>query len=287
MWLPGKRADHSTRNFTIRPAFVRVMKRILIAFLAAAFATSAFAGITYKFNSTTTGMAEKTFAGVVKSDGAKSRIDVTESDDTMFPAGAIVFSNNGTLTVFDPSKKTYYSLDLDKYVQQSLGLAQMSPFVKMDFGNPKTSVHDDGAGGTIAGYPTHRSTITTSFDIASSLLGGEQMKVTITSSSRIWLTDKLPASAASIFQTSRARTGVPAIDKVLESTASLKGFPVKQVTESRVSVNGGDEMTSTTTSTVSDVNANANVPASDLAMPSGYTKVDDPLASALKNMGID
>lgn len=263
------------------------MQRILTAFLVAAFATSAFAGITYKFNSTTTGMAEKTFAGVAKSDGTRSRIDVTESDDTMFPAGAIVLSSGGTITVLDPAKKTYYSFDLDKYVKQSLGLAQMSPLMKMDFGKPQASVHDDGAAGTISGYPAHRSTIATSVDITSSLLGGEQMKVTVANTSVVWLTDKLPASAANIFQMSRVQTGVPAIDKVLESTASLKGFPLKQVTTSRVSVNGGDPMESTTTSTVSDIHENATVAPAEFAMPSGYTKVEDPVTSMMKSIGLD
>lgn len=263
------------------------MRRILIVFLAASFATSAFAGITYQFTSTTTGVVDKTFAGTVKSEGAKSRIDVTKSDDVTFPSGSVVLTDGSVLTVLDPAKKTYYSLDLQQYVKQSIGLAQLSPMLKVEFENPHTSVHDDGAGEAIEGYPTRRTTIKTSFDVASKIAGSGPMTVTVQTTTQTWLTDKLPASAANMFQKSGVQTGVPAIDKILEATASLHGFPLKQVMTSRTSVNGGDPIESTTTTTVSGIRVNAAVAPSDFVMPQGYTKIDDPLSAMMKNFGLD
>ena len=264
------------------------MKRILTTFVALGIASSAFAGITYRFTTTSSGMAAHGMSGIVKSDAGKRRIEITASDDTIFPAGSVMLSSGNALTVFDPAKKTYYDLDVNKYLQQTAGIGGQSSFVQLDFGNPKASVREAGAGETIGGYPTRRTLVDTSFDVTPLVPGlGQQMKVGVHSTTEVWLTDKLPADAANVLQTSRLHTGVPAIDKVLESTATLKGFPLKQVTTTQVSMNGGDPMTGTSTTVVSDVDTNAKIAATEFAVPAGYAKVDDPLKSMLKNFGID
>ncbi|HSP34742.1 MAG TPA: hypothetical protein VLU46_10545 [Thermoanaerobaculia bacterium] len=262
------------------------MKRSSIALITVAFAAAAHAGITYEFKTTTSGMAEHAMSGVVKSDAGKRRIEITASDDAMFPTGAVMLSSGSALTVIDPAKKTYYDLDLEHYIQQASNLG--GGMLKLEFGDPKASVHDDGPAETIAGYPTRRETVQTVFTVAPSIPGAAQnMKVAVQATTQIWLTDKLPADAANVLQTSRLHTGVAAIDKLLDATASLKGFPLKQVTTTNVSMNGGDPMTGTTTTIVSNIVRDANVDASQFTLPAGYTKVDDPLKTQMKNMGLD
>ena len=273
--------------FVTAPHVVRFMKRFLIALVTIACATAAFAGISYQFTTTSSGMSEHGMSGVVKSDAGRRRIEITASDDTIFPAGSVMLANASGMTVFDPAKKTYYDLDLDKYLQQTAGLGAQSPFVQLEFGNPHVSVKDDGAAETIGGYPTRRQTVTSSFDVTPNVPGmGQQMKITVRSTSQIWVTDKLPADAANVLETAKLHTGVPAIDKVVESM-HFNGFPMKQVTTTSVSMNGGDAMNGTSTTVVSNVNTNAKVAAGDFLLPAGYTKVDDPLKSMLKKYGMD
>jgi len=259
------------------------MQRFLTVILALASAKSAFAGITYEFTTTSSGMPHHGMSGVVRSDAGKRRIEITASDDTIFPAGSVLLSSGNALTVFDPAKKTYYDLDLDQYLQQTAGLGS-----RIEFSNPKASVHENGAGETIDGYPTHRATVDTSFGVTPNVPGlGASLSVAIHSTTEVWLTDKLPADAANVLQTSRMHTGVPAIDKILESTATLRGFPLKQVTTTNVSISGGDPVTSTSTTVVSNIRTDAKVAASDFAVPAGFKKVDDPLKAMMKNFGLD
>ncbi len=266
------------------------MRRFPIVLSAFLLSTSAFAGITYQFRTTSEGIGGQSMSGVVQSDAGRSRIEITTSDNTMFPAGSVIVSSGGgTMTVFNPAKKTYYEMDVAKYLQQSAGLAatKASPLVKIDFSNPRTSVRDQGAGQPIEGYPTRHSTVDTSFQMIPSVTGVlPPMNVAVHTTTQIWLTDKLPAAAASILQSSQVQTGIPAIDKILESTSSLKGFPLKQVTTSSVSINDGDPMTSTTTSVVSNIRT-VNVAPSQFALPSGYTRVDDPVHAMMKRLGLD
>lgn len=266
------------------------MRRVPIVLFAVLFTTSAFAGITYQFKTTSEGIGGHAMSGIVRSEAGKSRIEITASDEATFPAGSVILSSGGgAMTVFEPSKKTYYEMDIEKYIQQTAGLAatKASPLMKIDFSNPHTSIRDEGPGEAIEGYPTRHATVDTSFQMIPNVTGMAQaLKMAVHTTTQIWLTDKLPADAANILQTSRLQTGIPAIDKIVESTSSLKGFPLKQVTTSSVSINEGDPMTSTTTSIVSNIRT-VNVASSQFALPAGYTKVDDPLKAMMKKLGLE
>ncbi len=260
------------------------MKQLLIALAAVAMSMPALAGITYRFTTTTEGTRESSVSGVVKNDGAKGRVEITSGDELIFKSGTVILSSGGsTITVFDPAKKTYYDLDLAKYLRQTAG-GQPS-YVSVEIRNPQVSVRELGSGGMMQGYPTRRARLTTSFEVLPKYAGQLQMRIGMNLDSEIWLTDRLPADPANVLTSSRLRTGVEAIDKVIESSASLRGFPLKQVTTTKATIGDMSSSAVKSTTVVSDIRQ-VNVAASELAVPAGYTKTDDPLQAMLKTLGV-
>jgi hypothetical protein len=79
------------------------------------------------------------------------------------------------------------------------------------------------------------------------------------------------------------RTGIEGVDKLIAAqSATVHGFPLKQVSTIHVS-QAGNDMSMTTTSTVTEV-VKKNIDASNFAAPAGYTKVDDPITKMIKAM---
>ncbi|HSP14686.1 MAG TPA: hypothetical protein VLV78_08035 [Thermoanaerobaculia bacterium] len=260
------------------------MKRIFSVLVALAIAVPSFAGITYRFTTTVEGTRESAVSGVVKSDGPKGRVEITSGDEMIFRPGSVILSSgNSVITVFDPAKKTYYELDLEKYLRSTVG--GQSPIVSVDVLNPHVSVRELGAGPMMLGYPTHRARLVTSFELAPKFAGQLQMQIGVNLDSEVWLTDKLPAAAANVLQSSRLRTGVPAIDKMIDSSAVLRGFPLKQVTTSKITVGGSTSSGGKSTTVVSDVRE-TNLAPDEFSVPAGFTKIDDPLEAMLKNLGM-
>src|SRR5437868_13347418 len=82
---------------------------VLIWFATSA---SAFAGVTYSFESSTTGIAPATLSGSGASDGAKMRIHFTKGDGNMFPDNSLALTTDDgkSLSVVDLGAKTFYVL---------------------------------------------------------------------------------------------------------------------------------------------------------------------------------
>jgi hypothetical protein len=260
------------------------MKRIVVVLATLAVAVPSFAGITYRFTTTTEGTRASSVSGMVKSDGSKGRVEIVSGDELIFKPGSVILSSGGSaITVFDPAKKTYYQLDLEKYLRSTIG--GQSSLVSVDISNPHVNVRELGAGPAMQGYPTRRARLTTSFDLAPKFAGQIQAQIGVSLDSEVWLTDKLPAGAANVLQSSRLRTGVEAIDKIIDSSAALHGFPLKQVTRSKITVGGATSDGGTNTTIVSDIHE-AEIAPSEFAIPAGFTKTDDPLEAMLKNLGM-
>jgi uncharacterized protein DUF4412 len=259
------------------------MRRLLIAFLAC-IALPAWAGVTYEFRSTSSGMRESALTGRVTAEGSHMRMDLTSGDDFLFKANSFVLTNDGgrTLQVFDPTAKTYYIISLnDLMAQPGSMLGNLGGSVK--FQNPKVSVRDLGAGETISGYPTHHAIVDAEYDVAIDVMGN-QMTSHMTMSTESWTTDRLEAAAANFLQTKEMRTGFADLDKLLDAQAkAINGrFPVKQVTTIHVQ-QGGADLKSITTSEVANIEKKP-IAASTFQEPTGYTKVDDPISRMMKNL---
>src|SRR5690349_1906176 len=92
-----------------------IMKR-MFPILMFTVVSSAFAGLTYKTQSNTTGMQSVSIVGRVTVDGSRMRMDVAKGDNMIFKDNSIVLSADGgkTMSVFDPSTKNYYDIQLDQ-----------------------------------------------------------------------------------------------------------------------------------------------------------------------------
>ncbi len=256
-----------------------------IAILAVAVSASAFAGVTYNVQSNSTGLRDVTIAGKVAVDGLHLRMDVATGDNLLFKNNSIVLSNDGgkTMTVLDPSSKDYYQLRLDEVLGSATSILRNLPgLVKVSFDNPHVAVRDAGDGGTLEGFPTHKYVLDASYDIAINM-NGQKMTSHTTMNTESWTTDQLSSEFATFLQMRGLRTGVEALDTLIEAQSSgIKGLPLKQVSTIRVN-QGGTDMTMVTTSLVTNVERKP-IDASQFAMPAGYTKIDDPITKMMKQL---
>lgn len=275
-------ANHSTGIFSLRSSFGAGMKRLFMVLVFLAASTSAFAGVTYNVQSSTNGLRNVSIAGKVAVDGSRMRMDVTTGDNLLFKDNSIVLSDDGgkTMTVIDPSTKTYYEIQLEQIIGTATASLRGNPMFKVTFENPTVAVRDEGDGEPIEGYRTKKSALDASYDIAIDAMG-QKMSTHIDMRTESWTTDQLPRELVNFVQERGVRTGIAEIDKIIDAqSAALKGFPLKQV--STVKMNqGGSDVTMTTTATVSNIEKK-DVAASQFTMPTGYTKVDDPVSKMMK-----
>jgi len=261
------------------------MKRVVLIHLMLVCAP-AFAGLTYKAQSETTGLRNATIAGTVSVDGSHMRMDVTQGDNMIFKDNAIVLSNDGgkTMAILDPATKTYYDLQLQDLVGSATSmLSKMGDMVKVTFDNAHVNVRDAGEGGRVEGYPTHKYVLEASYDMNIDALG-QKITSHMSMNTETWTTSEFSADLSSFLQLRGMRTGIEAVDKLIEAQGTaMKGFPLKQVSTIKVSQGGGSDMTMTTTSSVTDI-ARKNIDASMFAMPAGYTKTDDPVTRMMKQI---
>jgi hypothetical protein len=259
------------------------MRRLLTLIAVATLATSAFSGTAYDFRSETSGLRKSTMSGRVEVEGKKLRMNVSEGDGKMFRNGSVVFSNDGgkTLIVTTPADKTYYEIKLDDLLGGAAAMLKaFGDMVKITFDNQRVNVRDDGAGGTIEGYPTRKSLLDASYNMNVET-GGQKMSTRIDMKTESWTTDRIPMDAMNWFQASGVRSGIEGIDKLIEaqSRATKNGFPLKQVTTVTFD-RGGQKMATVTTATVTKI-AMKPIPASEFAMPAGYKKVASPVDKML------
>jgi hypothetical protein len=244
-----------------------------LLFLIAA-AAPATAGVTYSFESATTGIVPSTVAGEGESDGPKMRIHFTRGDGHVFPDDSLALTTDGSksLAVVDLKAKTYYILPVEDLIS-GLGAAGL---IKAT--SPVAKITDAGAGPTLDGFPTRHVVVDVTYDIE---LGSPE-KTHVTMHSDAFVTDRIPGTAANLFVTKGMRTGIPAVDKVIEAnaTAVSRGFTLKQTVT--ISAKGGMiDLSTTTTTTMTKVKV-ADVAASEFAMPAGLTRVDSPLEKLKK-----
>ena len=249
---------------------------VAAAFLFAA--ASLFAGVTYDFHSETVGLQQTTLDGSIAADGPNLRMTVTTGDGFLFKDGATVLSRDGgkTVAVFDPSSKTYFEIPFQT-MTSSLGNVLKSTGVKLTFDNPTLTVKEAGDGGAVEGFPTKKTLIDASINMNVDAMG-QTMTSKVAMHSESWTTDKLDPASTALFQQGSVVTGIEGLDKLVAAqSASVKGrFPLKQVTTVHI-VQNGQDITSTTTATVSNVKQKA-LDAAVFTAPEGYTKVDNPLA---------
>ncbi len=230
------------------------LKRVVAAVSLALFAPAVFGGVAYRFEIVTTGFGAQNISGTVESEGPRMRVSIASGDGVTYPNGSFVLADGTHVSVFDPNTKTYYDMSFDPLAPLKSMLGD-----SVSMSNQHSTSRDLGNGHSIT---------QSSYDMNVALMDKKvTMHVAVTTES--WTTDKYPASAS--------------IGKVLTPDPHApKSFPLKQVTTFHVDQNGQPiEVTSTTT--VSDV-VTKPIPATDLAAPAGYRKVESPIEKAMKSL---
>jgi hypothetical protein len=222
------------------------MKKALCALLLLV-AADAAAAVSYRLDGSS-GMV-----GRVLADGPRIRID--------FDNGTVMLTSDGgkTLTILDPAAKTYTAMTAADFTVPGLNVS-----------NPKSTARDLGDGGALEGFPTRKWQVDTSFDATIE----QTMNVHIAMRTESWRTERLPEAAASLAMGQSARTGIPAIDKLLEmmSPPNVKGFTLKEVTTVSSTPKGGQEMTATWTVAAHEIRTGVAAPPAQFAIPAGYKK---------------
>lgn len=257
--------------------------RRLATLLAFLFTVPLFAGVSYHFSQETTGPQQSAISGRVDADGPHLRIEVTHGDKIIFKDNTLVLSDDGgkTLTVIDPTAKTYFILKMNDFLGGMFEQLKAAG-TELTLEDPKVDIHDVGSGGTVAGFPTTKTTLDASYTLAMNILGSK-MKLPIKFHSEIWRTDRVNA-ALTPFQMSGVRTGVDALDQMIRQYDNMgKGFPLRQVTDVVTTQPGGAAMKSTTTMNITDVQERA-IAASAFAMPAGLKEVPNPIDAMLRSI---
>ncbi len=257
------------------------MKHFCAAVTILTLASAASAGVTYKVQNTTSGFQNTVISGTVAVDGTHIRMDVTTGDNTFFKDNDIVLSNDGirTMSVYDPSSHTYFDLQLDQLLSTSTAMLNaIGGMVKISFENPHVEVTDAGDGGTIEGYPTRKYVLDASYDIVINAMG-QRTTSHMTMNTESWTTDQLSSDFTSFLQARGLRTGIEALDKLIEEQRNrMRGFPLKQVSTMHM-----NDMVIVTTSSVTEIQRR-EIDAAQFTPPSGYTKVDDPVTRMVKQL---
>jgi hypothetical protein len=254
------------------------MKQFLCALVVLISVSPATAGVAYDFVSVTSGLTPQTIRGTVEVEGPGMRVDFASGDGVLFKKGCRAVTSNGgkTLAVIDPAAQSFYQLDLSSLLGGADGLLkQFGGLVKFEVENPRVSVRESGSGPAVAGFPTRKSNVTSSYELIVNTMG-QKLPIRMQMTTDVWWTDKLAAELTNPLQMRGMRTGIDALDKLLETqTKTIRGFPLKQITTTRI-VMKGSTMTSKTTSEVSNVRKATFAPGR-FAVPAGYVLAPSPL----------
>lgn len=254
------------------------MKRIA-PWLAVVFvASTAWAGMTYRFSSVTSGRTGSSMAGTASVQNGAMRIDFTSGDGVMFKKGSIVISKDGGKTIYliDPEKKEYYELKPEEiFASMGAMMKSMGANFKMSIDNQKLNVTKQGPGGPIEGYPTTKYLVDVAYDLNLDVMG-MQMTSNVHTTSQMWVTDKISVDDITFIQQRGLKTGIEAFDKLVEANLSaVKGFPLKQIMKTKSTMHGRTQET-TTTMTITNIKKR-EVPASSFEIPAGLTKTEMPM----------
>jgi len=255
------------------------MKRFSVFCFLLLVSATAWAGVSYDFESVTSGggVPAMKMSGRSVVDGANMRVDIKEGDGTLFQSGSIVMSTDAgkTLIMADPRTKTYYELPLEQLFS-ALGamLQSMGGMMEMSIDNHKLTVTPGGPGESIEGYSTTKYTIDASYDVNIKIMGMD-MNSHVESSSKVWATGELARDYMTFVQQRSFRTGIEGVDELIESQmAAMEGFPLKMVTDNKTTFRGRTQNT-TTTMTISNIEK-VSPPASTFEVPEGYRKGEAP-----------
>jgi hypothetical protein len=259
------------------------MRKLTLSLVSAAFLLAAVpcaAGIHYKSVTRTQSEGSRGRSSETQAEGwvsgEKAKIVFLESSGSpMTQQGTYLLTKDGgkTLYLVSPKDKTYAEWSL----QGMLGavgavMNGMGPLLKVQFDNLKVDRVAEGDGGLVAGLPTRHYKSHTTYTMTIKVLGMGNT-ANVVSEQDVWATTKVSDVALGVWlRAEPLRTGNAEFDKLITSQAvKYPAFPLKVVTVSTSTPQKGDKVTKTTATTeVTQLEANASVPASSFEIPAGY-----------------
>ncbi|HVR42807.1 MAG TPA: DUF4412 domain-containing protein [Thermoanaerobaculia bacterium] len=257
------------------------MKRILAPLVLLVLCAGPLAaGMKYQFESRTAGRGGTSLVGTASVEGSNMRLDITEGDDLLFKDRAVVLSRDGgkTMIILDPREKTWFELSIGDALQ-AMGsmMKSMGGMFQMSIDNQTVDVKEAGDGGTIEGYPTRKYEVRTTYDLNMRIMGMKSAS-NVDMTTETWATTAIDPGFSTFVQTRGLRTGMEDLDALIAAqTASVKGFPLKQVTTTKTT-QGRKADTQVTTMTVTGIEK-ASIPASEFEVPADYSQTESPLAA--------
>lgn len=248
-----------------------------VLFLAAAVPGSA--GIHYKSSTKTEGANGRSGGDIVAEgwvSGDNAKVAFVESaGNPIAQKGTYLITKDGgkTLYLVNPEEKTYAEWSLQGMLG-TMGAVMngMGPLLKIQFSDLKVDKISEEDGGTLLGLPTKHFKYRTSYTMSVKVLGMGNVS-DVVSEQDVWATTKLTDAGMGVWLRSEPpRTGNAEFDKLITAeSGKFQGLPLKMVTVSTsTSKKGGKSTTTKSTMEVTELDANANVPASAFEIPSGY-----------------
>lgn len=260
----------------------RTSSILFAAFISLTLAAApSWAGIHYKAKTDTDSAAQKQAAGAAGDitvegwvSGPSARVEFRESGNPMAKKGTYLLTKDGgkTLYLVNPEDKTYAEWDLQAMMGLVGGIMNgMGPLLKIQFSEPKVEKLLDEDGGTLLGLPTHHTRYRTSYTMTVKVFGMGNAS-DVVQEQDIWSTTKLQdAGLGAWLRSDPPRTGNAEFDKLLsKEAAKTEGFPLKMVTVSTTTSKKGEKNVTRQTMEVTELDANATVPAARFEIPSGY-----------------
>ncbi|HEX6898376.1 MAG TPA: DUF4412 domain-containing protein [Thermoanaerobaculia bacterium] len=255
----------------------KLRRSIAAAALFLTVAAPGFAGIHYKATTSTQDAASKTNQIQVESwvSGDSAKIVFLESGgNPVAQEGTYILTKDGgrTLYLVNPEEKSYAKWDLQGMLG-TMGAVMngMGPLLKIQFSNVKVEKVSEGDGGTLLGLPTRNSKYRTSYTMTIKVLGMGNTSDVVTDQ-EVWSTTKLQDAGLGVWlRAEPPRTGNAEFDKLINADAyKLEGFPLKIVAVSTQTSKKGKSQTTRSTMEVTQLDANAAVPATTFEIPKGY-----------------
>lgn len=254
------------------------MKRTLIALALFTVVSPALAGMTYQFNSVTTGRGGGGVTGKAFVEGPNMRMEITTGDGLFFTADSVLLSRDGmkTLSVLNTKEKTYFDFSIEELLNMAGNVMKsMGGMMELAVENPSVEMSSEGDGGMIEGYPTKKILVKSSYSLNMKIMGMKTSQM-IKSETESWVTDKIGQENTSFFQLRGLKSGMPELDKLIAAeTAEVKGFPLK-VVRTQTTMRGDKRDTNTTTTTVTNIQKGP-IASEQFTIPAGYTKSESPM----------
>ncbi len=222
------------------------------------------AATTYRVTITTSGRFHSPPAvRRIIADGPNRRLTV-EKQEEPFTFDVLLSTDGGrTVTALNTGLRTWY-----EFVPLPATDTGEPPWIPTEVRDTKLTLAEEASAETIEGFPMRKFVIHASYTSREDH-GGTKVNRVHVMTALLWTTDKLDRSFA--FPLPEVLIGVRSIDAALrEKTASIPGFPLRQVTTISRSYEGGAPAIELTTIDAGDVHTMASPAASAFVKPAGY-----------------